>query len=111
MEDMEIKGLLNSDQAEELFNKEAIMISERDAVPVARAVELLGGDAVLCVKLYANKYDGKGKDGGPLLLSWIALDGKTEVKFLTWPGFVLAVTYHNVFVQDERENPGKAVQA
>ena len=32
------------------------------------------------------------------------------VEFLPWPGFSLAVTYHNAILQAEKENPTKAQQ-
>ena len=43
MEDMEIKEMLNGDKAEELFNSEAVLLDDRDAIPATRAEELLGG--------------------------------------------------------------------
>ena len=59
MEDMEIKEMLNGDKAEELFNSEAVLLDDCGAIPATRAEELLGVDAVACVKFYANKQGGK----------------------------------------------------
>ena len=114
MDGMEVKELLSSDQAEELFSRESALIDGDDLIPLLRASELLGASAVAYVKVFANR---KIEHTGPLLKKWsvnivggVLVDKAVDVDFLTWPGFSLAVTYHNATLQAEKENPGKAVQ-
>ena len=102
MEDMEIKGLLSCSQAEELFEREAVLIKDGDAIPAARAAQLLGETPV--------SYAMTQEKSDHLLLRRVYANETTLVSFLTWPGFALAVTYHNAILQAEKENPGKAVQ-
>ena len=98
-EDMEIKGLLNCDQAEELFYREAAYINDDDAIPVVRAADLLGASAAAYAMTIANRKEESG-----CLVSWrLFRDSRTTVDFLTLRGFMVAVTYHNAIVQAARE--------
>lgn len=99
MEDMGIKGFLNEEQAEELFHREAVLIKNDDAIPAARAVQLLGATPV-SYAMVQHKSDH-------LLLHRVYTNETTLVNFLTWPGFSLAVTYHSAILQAEKENPRK----
>lgn len=112
MEEMECKKMLNEEQANALFNSNAVLIYDNDRVPVSRAVELFGVEPVKYVGTYADTClkEGIKSRGNSFFVSWY-LAGKVTLEFLTLDGFMLAVTYHNAILQAEKENPPKAVQA
>ena len=103
--------MLNDHQMEELFDRECVLICGRDAVPEARAVELLGIDAVRSAKLHKNMRNPDDKeyygDGSDLYRVWVLPDGG-EVRFWLLRGFDLIVTYHNVYLQAEKEAAASA---
>lgn len=85
-----ITKTLTSAEAQALFNKHAFLINGRDVIPCADAERLLGKEAVA----YADK---AGADRNLYSLG----DGKLSMRFLTYKGFVKAVTYHNIIIATE----------
>ena len=93
-------GTLNEAQAMDIFTRYAVFIGDRDVLPLSRAFDLLGSDALEYIggkhtlkrPLYGSY--GVGKDG----LIW----------YLTREGYLLAVTYNNIVqVQEERPHAGR----
>lgn len=91
---MEITKTLNLASSKALFEQNAILWETRDLIPTKRAEELLGEEAVDFVscsdspmnrQLYSNEKMG------------------IEIGFLTWRGFSLAVTYHNLSILEQGE--------
>lgn len=85
--------MLNSAQAKELFNGEAILFGDTDGVPLCRAIELFGEKAVN----WANDLT-KGWTNG------FGIGGYT-VLYLNFSGFKQAATYANV--EEIRKNQKK----
>ena len=93
---MEITKTLNLASSKALFEQNAILWETRDLIPTKRVEELLGEEAVDFVscsdsdfrmnrQLYSNEKMG------------------IEIGFLTWRGFSLAVTYHNLSILEQGE--------
>lgn len=92
---MEITTTLNLASAKALFEQNAILWETKDLIPTKRAEELLGETAVNFVcyneatklnkQLYSNDKQG------------------IEISFLTWRGFSVAVTYHNLCILEQDE--------
>ena len=107
---MEIKEMLNENQAEELFDRESVAICGYNAVPETRAAELLGIHSVRAAKLHRNTApEEKERYGNAdrLYREWSLPDGES-VRFWLLRGFGLIVTYHNVFLQVEKETAERA---
>ena len=91
----EIKKMLNRDEALELFDREAVFINGHDVVPASRAAELFGAEIVDNINVYeSNRKDGEDR----FLYSWGTVNLE-RVSFLTWRGFIIAVTYHNAGIE------------
>lgn len=85
--------LLNKAQVIELFQREAILFGDRDAMPKSRAIELFGVRAVNFAKQMRDTHEtcvGYGADG------YIAFG-------LTLCGVRLAATYCNVRLLQKKE--------
>lgn len=85
-----VKPILNMEQAKELFAKEHTIFADPGGVPLSRAAELFGEDAIEFVfKLGGSKVLGSKYNG----LFGI---GAYQCLYLTWEGFLKAVTYVNI---------------
>lgn len=91
-------NILNKTQAKELFEKEAILFGENDGIPLYRAIELLGKNAV---EFAINKNDPKYK----LTLTYniFLVPINNSVEYLTFSGFLQAVTYNNIIYCNENQ--------
>lgn len=82
-----MEAILNKAQADALFQREAVLIGNRDVVPESRLVDLLGAEAVKHTK---------GLPGAGAAL-WSAYGiGGASVSYFTYRGFLEAVTYSNL---------------
>lgn len=78
--------MLNNNQVKALFEKEAILIGSKDAVPAYRAAELFGAAAAEFVEhlgsngTYRNRYTA----------------GEYTLPYLNFKGFQAAATYQNI---------------
>lgn len=87
--------MLNSKQVQELFEKEAILINDRDVIP-QYAVEKLFGKAAMEFAKSIQDYKNLG------YWSEYYIDGGSyKLAFLTYKGFRIAATYSNI---DETRN-------
>ena len=102
--------MLNEEQAETLFYSNAVLINGEDMVPVSCATDLLGATSVAYSRVIAERaIKEKGEScREQFFTSWNLTDG-TGIEFLTQHGFFLVVTYHNIILQAEKENPSKSV--
>lgn len=84
---------LNKEQAEELFSAHAVLLGERDAIPVHIAAKILPSE---CVD-YINSCICNGSNGGLYWntrgLNQLIPDGM--VRWLTRAGFLEAITWAN----------------
>ena len=77
--------ILNKAQVEALFQREAVLIGMEDVVPINRAAELFGKDAV-------NHAFSVGTGS-----NWnIYGVGNYGIKYLTLDGFYAAATFYNI---------------
>jgi len=90
---MAVLKTLNLGQAKEIFERETVLFENSDGVPVYRAKELLGADAVNL----ALKYGKDGRDYN----SWGI--GDYDLGYLTISGFLTAATHANVMAIREME--------
>jgi len=77
-------GILNKAQVKALFQREAVLIGTKDAVPTLRAAALFGEDAVEHAECLGGKYSNGYGVGGYTLM------------YLTFLGFQAAATFCNV---------------
>lgn len=75
--------LLKSAEVKDLFQKEAILLGTMDGVPVDRAAKLFGEEAAC----FAARYEHGGNGFGI---------GDYTLSYLTFRGFQMAATFHNV---------------
>lgn len=87
---------LNKTQAKELFEKEAIFFGENDGIPLYRAIELLGKNAV---EFAINKNNPKYT----LTCNIFSVPINNSVEYLTFSGFLQAVTYNNIIYCNENQ--------
>jgi len=88
--------ILNKAQADALFRREAVLLGTADAIPEDRAKELFGEDAVK----FAVRMGGQNGCG----------IGDYTAMYLTYKGFLAAVSYHNVEQIRNRAQKGEAAQ-
>ena len=92
---------LNRVQAMDIFTRNAVLIGDRDVLPMDRALELLGYSAMSYI---ADRHTIER----PLYGRYDA--GGGCIQYLTREGYMLAVTYNNIMqVQDKRQRGGKVV--
>lgn len=81
------KTILSKSQADALFQREAVLIGNRDVVPESRLADLLGAEAVKHTKRLP----------GASAALWNAYGiGGASVSYFTYRGFLEAVTYSNL---------------
>lgn len=83
------KPILNLKRARELFEEERTIFSNPGGVPLVRVAELLGDKSAE----YAGRLDGKKGYG---TYTGIFGVGDYQCEYLTWEGFLQAVTFANV---------------
>lgn len=81
--------ILNLKRARELFEEERTIFSNPSGVPLVRVAELLGDDSAS----YAGSLDRKKGHG---TYTGIFGVGGYQCEYLTWEGFLQAVTFANV---------------
>lgn len=96
---------MNKDQVTAIFTRYAILFGDEDGMPVRRAVEIFGKDAVEHVrrmasnsKAYRHYYNGYG-------------NGQYTALYLTLPGIYAAATYNNVTALQYEEAERQEVEA
>lgn len=100
---MEQGKQFNKKQAMALFNENAILIGG-DAIPEKTVYNLFGAEAVRFVASIASgkKRPGEYRNG-------YTANGRT-IGYVTYEGFLIAVTYHNVSIQQKIEE-GDAMES
>ena len=86
-----IESVLNSRQAKALFEDECVLIGDRDVFPIERVAWFFGKECAEWVK-YSNTLVKPGVHQN----SWHIDD--CHVDYLTYVGFQIAVTWHNITV-------------
>lgn len=81
------------EKADKIFNENAVLIGDKDVIPVNRAVLLLGGPAVDFAKKFRDGYSGYG----------LGERDAFAIKYLKKEGFYRAVTYYNINAIREEE--------
>lgn len=91
----EVLKTLNLQQVDELFDKEAICIGDKNGVPVYRAVEIFGEEAV---DFSRRLSDTKNKYGSKREASFNAygIGENYALNYVTQKAFRIAATYHNI---------------
>lgn len=82
------KTILSKSQADALFQREAVLIGNRDVVPESRLADPLGAEAVKHTK-------GLPGAGAALWNAYGMGDGRS-LPYFTYRGFLEAVTYNNL---------------
>lgn len=102
-----IEKVLNKTAAIELFEREAILFGQSDAVPFYRAVELFGEEAAIFFD--KNIKFGGYLEGGRDYNTWGACsDERPSTNYLYKAGFLKLVTEHNylLVVKAHKESEG-----
>ena len=90
-------NLMNKTQATELFEREAVLFGDVNGIPLTRARELLGDEAVDFIHSYGQK---EGKRG--LYYNGYG-NGRFTAMYMTRLGLFAAVTYNNVTALERAE--------
>lgn len=94
-----MERILNKEQVQDLFQKEAVLIGQFDVVPLYRATELFGDKAV--------EYAYGVKDSSNCFGI-----GNYSLPYLTYKGFQLAASFRNVeIVYKSMDNKTKGIVA
>lgn len=91
----EVLKTLNLQQVDELFDKEAICIGDRNGVPVYRVVEIFGEEAVDFSRKLSdtkNKSDSKRETS----FNSYGICADYSLDYVTRKAFRIAATYHNI---------------
>lgn len=91
----EVLKTLNLQQVDELFDKEAICIGDKNGVPVYRAVEIFGEEAVNFSRKLSdskNKYGSRKETS----FSTYGIGRDYSLDYVTQKAFRIAATYHNI---------------
>lgn len=78
-------GILNKEQVDALFHREAVMIGTSDVVPDFRIEALFGPEAV---KFAHRNFDGRFCNGYGI--------GDYTLEYVTYRGFLIAASFYNV---------------
>jgi hypothetical protein len=90
-----MNNILNHEQANQLFDREAVLIGSADAVPLYRAAELFGDAAAR----FADRLTPCGVFSGTFGV------GDYQLHFLTKKGFMQAAAFANVeAIRDNRND-------
>lgn len=99
-----IKELLNKGQAEALFQKEAVMMGNSDAVPYFRMVELFGEPAARFMER-SQRGDGYLAPGKDWNGAGACSAERPFMRYLYKPGFMKVVSEHNYLLTcEEHQN-------
>lgn len=91
---MNVKETLNKEQAEQLFNENAVLFGSHDAIPEMLVVRLLGQNSLDFVRRQRSTETG--------LFAGYGI-GEYTAFGLTKKGFLIAATYQNVSIIRDRE--------
>lgn len=93
---MQITKVMNKAEATELFEKEAVLLTNCDAIPFYRAAELFGEEAGVFFDRYiGSEYLTLGRDYSGL---GACTSERPFVEYLYKPGFLKLVTEHNYWI-------------
>lgn len=92
--------VLNETAARNLFRKEAVFIGNSDCVPAYRIAELLGSEALDFVRVLNRRAPGAYFN--------VYCVGKHQFEYVTYKGFLSAVSARNVQLLEPLANAGEA---
>lgn len=79
---------LNRAQVEAIFTAEAVLMGTKDGLPISKAREIFGGDAVDFAQRMSNTATGTYSNGYGI--------GDYTAFYLTLTGAMIAATYNNI---------------
>ena len=82
-----VDNTMNVEDAKAFFKREAVLFGHRDGVPMERAIELFGKDAIAFAIERSPKLGVVNNQYGI---------GEIQMPYLTEYGFLIAVTYRNI---------------
>lgn len=102
-----IEKMLNSTEANELFENKAILLCGQNAIPYYRVVELFGETAAIFIESN-QKYNGYLTGGLDYNSCGACTEERPLLSYLLKPGFLKVVSEHNYFIalQKHKESNG-----